>query len=121
MIEIVSSIGADHSNTIGEKVPFICKIASDDGRAFATGGLAFWRGTYILFFQVDDPPKNIIRQTLRECKALLSKAVQLGATEVFTPRDPEYPSSERLCRLAGFEKTDEMIDGKEIWRWQHLE
>lgn len=87
----------------------------------AIGGLAFGAGRTWLFFHVDNPPRNIVRQALAECRTMLRKARQLGATEVYTPRDTEYDTSERLCRLAGFEKTDEVIDGKEIWvfKWRH--
>lgn len=121
MVDVVSVNGSVAKALSGLNIdlPVICRLGMQDGRLIATGGLAWSNGRCWLFFSVEGEPRNIARQALRECDRLLRHAVQLGETEVFTPRDAEYPTSERLCRLAGFEKTDEVIDNFEVWRWRH--
>lgn len=126
MVEVVS-VGAGIARALSGMdfdMPVYCRIGKDGDRLIATGGLAWGAGRCWLFFSVEEgAPSNIVRPALRECAALLRKAAQLGETEVYTPRDAEYATSERLCKLAGFEKTDEVFDGLEIWvfKWRHLE
>jgi hypothetical protein len=55
---------------------------------------------------------------VRRTKLLLAKAVQLGETEVFTPRDAEYASSEKLLTVLGF-RMHGIENGLEVWKWQH--
>jgi hypothetical protein len=118
MIEVQSVNGSYARQHSGLEIdlPVACKVGLMDGRFIAAGGLAWGGGRCWLWFSVEDGTKGILRQTLKECQYMLRKAAQLGATEVFTPRDANYPTSERLCKLAGFEKTGEVIEGKEIWR-----
>lgn len=119
MVEVVSVAGsiARVMSNLDIDLPVICRMGKVDGEIIATGGLAWGGGRCWLFFAVEsDKARNITRQALRECQGLFRRAAQLGETEVYTPRDAEFETSERLCRLAGFEKTDEVIDGYEIWR-----
>jgi hypothetical protein len=114
----VQSIGgsvAKRLSGLDIDLPVICRVGVSDDRVIALGGLAFWDGRCWLFFHVDNPPKGIIRQALIECDLLLRKAAQLGETEVRTTRDKRYGSSERLLKIAGFIKTDEVLDGQEVW------
>lgn len=119
MVEVISA-GAGLARVVSGMdidLPVYCRIGKDGDKLVAVGGLAWGQGRCWLFFAVeDDAPKNIARQALRECAALLRKAVQLGETEVYTPRDAQFASSERLLKLAGFEFTGEIIEGQEIWR-----
>ena len=115
-VQSISGLQACQISGLSVSLPVACKVGMIDGRMIAIGGIAWGGGRCWLFFHVDNPPRNILRQALAECRSLLRKAAQFGETEVYTPRDAEYETSERLCRLAGFVKTDEVIDGKEIWR-----
>jgi hypothetical protein len=120
MVEVQTMHGAYariHSG-LNVDLPVTCRIGMQDGRVIAGGGLAFGGGRTWLWFFVEPGAKHIAAQALKECRMLLRKAAQLGATEVYTPRDVQYPSSERLCKMAGFEKTDEVLDGQEIWVWR---
>lgn len=100
-------------------LPVICRIGIKDDEVIAVGGLAWGHGRCWLFFSVEDgKAKGIVRQALAECETLKRKAIQFGATEIFTPRDANYPTSERLLKLAGFERTDEVVNEFEVWQWR---
>lgn len=118
MIEVQSVPGiiAKELSGLNVDVPVVARVGVKDGEVIALGGLAYGKGRTWLWFHVNGEPKNILRQALQQCETMKRVAAQFGATEVYTPRDAAYPTSERLCRLAGFEKTDEILDGKEIWR-----
>lgn len=124
MLELVAEYGTVPREVFGLDVdlPFAAKAAVIDGKVVARGGLAWGQGRCWLWFSTEpDAPKGLGLRALRECALLLRKAVQLGETEVYTPRDADHPTSERLLKLAGFEKTDEVYDGKEIFRWRQSE
>lgn len=119
-VSSVNGVAARKMSGLNVNLPVIARVGVENDDVIALGGLAWGSGRCWLWFHVmEGAPKNIARQALQECRGLFRKAAQLGETEVYTPRDAEYPTSERLLKLAGFEKTDEVIEGQEIWR--HLE
>lgn len=115
-VQSVPGIVAKELSGLSVDLPVIARVGIKDGEVIALGGLAYGADRCWLWFHVNGEPKNIVRQALQQCETMKRVARQFGATEVYTPRDPAYPSSERLCRLAGFEKTDEISEGQEIWR-----
>jgi len=124
MVEIVSVSGMAAKALSGLEIdlPVICRLGMIEGKVVAAGGLAFGGGRCWLFFDIEeDCPKHVGLQALRQAKVMLRKAAQLGETEVYTPRNAAYETSERLCKMAGFEKTDEVLAGQEIWvhKWRH--
>jgi hypothetical protein len=46
---------------------------------------------------------------------LIDKAHQFGEAAVFTPRDPQFPTSEKLLTVLGF-KLFAIENGVEVWR-----
>jgi hypothetical protein len=52
-----------------------------------------------------------IRRFLRDAK-------KDGVAEIFVTRDASFPSSERLLAWAGFTKTEETYESREVWVWR---
>ena len=106
---------------MGMKVdmPVKAYVGVDGDRILGAGGLGWAGGKCWLFLLVLDVNHGHPMQVVRWGRKLLRIAVQLGESEVFTPRDDEYPSSKKLLHLIGFQyyETDEKT-GKEIHRWQ---
>lgn len=119
MIEIVSipSQAAGAVANLDIYLPVICRVGIKDGRLVASGGLAWGSGRAWLWFSMEDQTlaKGQGLKALRQCASMLRKAWQLGETEVYATRDDRFETSERLLTMAGFEKTDEMLDGQEVW------
>jgi hypothetical protein len=105
-------------------MPVVCRIGVKDGRLVASGGLAWgkrpeWDHTRCwLWFSMEDMElaKGQGLTALRQCASMLRKAKQLGETEVYATRDDRYDTSERLLKMAGFEKTDEVLENQEVWK-----
>jgi hypothetical protein len=120
MIQVISvpSPAAGSVSRLDINIPVICRVGLKDGKLVASGGLAFGSGRAWLWFSTDD--LEMLRgqglKALRQCAAMLRKAQQLGETEVYATRDERYDTSERLLKMAGFEKTDEMLDNQEVWK-----
>jgi len=98
-------------------IPVICRVGIKDGKLVASGGLAFAAGRAWIWFSMEDQElaKGQGLKALRQCFSMLRKARQLGETEVYATRDEKFETSERLLKMAGFEKTDEMLDNQEVW------
>ena len=119
MVEVVSVPGVVAARMTGLDInlPVFARMCTEDGNFVGAGGLCWASGRCWLWFHVDDDKaKGHGMLAIKEARKLLKRAVQFGADEVFTPRDATYPSSERLCRLVGFEPTEEVVEGHEIWR-----
>lgn len=122
-MDIITVDGQQIVRACGLKVdlPAFAKAAVEDGELLAVWGLAWsaeprrcW-----LFFHVENYRPNagfIIRREARRC---LRHAAQLGETEVYTPRDTQFPSSLKLMKLFGFEFYS-VENGQEIWRSSQL-
>lgn len=120
MLEIISipSQAAGAVANLDIYLPVICRVGIKDGKLVASGGLAFGSGRAWLWFSMADVDlaKGQGLKALRQCASMLRKATQLGETEVYATRDDRFETSERLLKLAGFEKTDEMLDNQEVWK-----
>lgn len=120
MVDVVSARATDVSRMTGLEitVPIICRVGIASGKIVASGGLAFAAGRAWLWFSMEDVAlaKGQGLKALRQCASMLGKARQLGETEVYATRDEKFETSERLLKLAGFKKTDERLDGQEVWK-----
>lgn len=103
-------------------LPAVAVVGTDNGRIVATGGLAWGEGRCWLWFKsTEDRGRNAVA-IVRSARRLLKCAVQLGETEVFTPRDVNEPRSAKLLTLVGFQfHGHEIVRGQdaEVWRWAH--
>lgn len=119
MLEVISTSGMAAKALTGLDIdlPVICRIGMEGDKLIATGGLCFGGGRAWIWFHVENKPtQSIAMQAIRQARTMMRKAAQLGETEVYTLRDATFETSERLCKMAGFEKTDEIVEGLEIWR-----
>lgn len=103
-------------------MPAFAKAAIDGDDLLAVWGLAWSREPHRcwLFFHVENYRPGfgfVIRREARKC---LRHAVQLGESEVFTPRDTQFPTSEKLCRMVGF-SFYAVENGQEVWIWRSSE
>lgn len=100
---------------IAVDLPTFALAGVDDEGAIAVGGLAWNGGRAWLFFTMLRNEARYRFKVIACAKRLFRQARQLGETEVFTPRDAQFETSERLLKLLGFEYfADE--NGVEIWR-----
>ncbi|SDH08497.1 hypothetical protein [Pelagibacterium luteolum] len=97
-------------------MPIAGYVGIRDNRMFGWGGLAWGGGRCWLFLSVLEEPSAIV--VWRWAKRMLVKAVQLGETEIYTPRDRQHETSERLLSRLGF-TFHGMEQGEEIWLWHH--
>jgi hypothetical protein len=122
MVEVQSVPGtvAAHITGLAIDLPVYARICMEDGELVGAGGLAFGGGRTWLWFTVNDErAKGHGLLAIKEARKLLKRAVQLGATEVWTPQDENYQTSGRLLKLVGFERTEETVADKVLWAWRH--
>lgn len=101
-------------------MPAIAVLGVDHGKVVGSGGLAWGRGKCWLWFAMPISKPGYAVAVLREARRLLKRAVQLGETSVFTPRDDEFPRSAKLLQMLGFERDGSMVAfdrQMEVWRW----
>lgn len=117
MVEIVQVDPREILRVAGINVdlPTFALAGVDDDGAIAVGGLAWNAGRCWLFLKVVRfDPKYRFR--LVSCAhRLFRHAKQLGESEVFTPRDSEHKTSEKLLKLLGFSFSYQAGE-VEIWR-----
>lgn len=106
---------------INVDLPAFALAGVDDDGVIGLGGLAWGQGRAWLFFDMlrDEPQHRF--KIIACAKRLFRHARQLGETELYTPRDAQHGSSERLLKLLGFEFYAEE-NGIEVWRrnlWPH--
>lgn len=101
-------------------LPAVAVLGTDEGAVVGSGGLAWGMGKAWIWFKMLESRPSYAVPIFRETQRMLRRAVQLGETEVFTPRDEDKPQSEKLLRMLGFEPTDEILRLDRdylIWRW----
>lgn len=97
-------------------LPAVSAIGVDGDEVVGAGGLAWGEGKCWLWFKSIKSKPSYARPVMKAAHAMLKRAVQLGETEVYTPRDDTYPSSKKLLKAVGFH-FHEMREGVEIWKW----
>lgn len=118
MLEVISTSGMAAKALTGLEIdlPVVCKLGMVDGRPVAGGGLCWASGKcWIWFFLEPDAPSGLGFKAIKNLRTMLRKAAQLGEAKVYAIRDPAFETSERLCKLAGFQKTGEEVLGCEVW------
>lgn len=97
-------------------MPVVAYVGIKNNNLVGSGGLAWGDGRCWLFLSVSESPNAIV--VWRWAKRMMAKARQLGETEIYTPRDREYDTSERLLSRLGF-TFNGMENGEEIWVWRN--
>lgn len=97
-------------------MPAVAVLGLDGDAVVGSGGLAWGAGKCWIWFRMEQQNCRYAVPIFRATKAMLRRAVQLGETAVYTPRDANEPMSEKLLTMLGFEFA-EMQDGVEIWKW----
>lgn len=88
-----------------------------DGKLVGAGGLAWGKDKCWIWLQIYEPGQISAFLVVRWARRMIRQAIQLGESEIYTPRDQQYERSEALLRLVGFEFAY-LEDDKEIWRWR---
>lgn len=96
-------------------LPVIAYVGIEDNEIVGSGGLAWGGGRCWVWLRTTRVDRRYAIVIVHWLKRLLRKAWQLGETEVFTPRDMEYETSERLLKALGFVMHG-IEEGQEIWR-----
>lgn len=55
---------------------------------------------------------------LKHIKRFLADLKAEGAPAIFVAREASFAGSQQLLERCGFTRTDETIDGREVWSWQ---
>lgn len=96
-------------------LPVVAMVAMEGNEAVAAWGLAWRDGRCWLWFHMEHPDPSYRWIVIREARNMLKRAAQLGDDAVYTVRDPQFETSQRLLKILGFEPFGEE-DGKEVWR-----
>jgi RimJ/RimL family protein N-acetyltransferase len=72
-------------------------------------------GEWLAFLEV--PAEERKPHVYRHVLAAFSEAKALGARRITAWCDTTIPGAEKLMKRLGFEKTDEIIEDKEVWAW----
>jgi hypothetical protein len=108
-IEVAENIKID--------LPAVAYIGIDDGGIVGSGGLAWGAGRCWIWLRTERTRPEYAIPLMRQTRKLMAKAMQLGETEVFTPRDTSYPTSEKLLKVLGFSFVG-IEENNEVWKWQ---
>lgn len=100
-------------------IPALAYIGVDDDKIVGSCGLAWGNGRCWIWLQFIEPKPSYAITVYRKARLLLSKALQLGETEIYTPRDAQYETSEKLLKSLGF-KFYAIEADKEIWRYEWI-
>lgn len=96
-------------------LPAVAYVGVDDGALVGSGGLAWGGGRCWVWFSVINGKPSYALKIRRWVERLKRKARQLGETEVYTIRDPQFETSARLVKLSGF-TFHAMELGNEVFR-----
>lgn len=97
--------------------PIMGYAGRDGFRTVIIGGLARDPQGRVWGF-IDFKPGYRRRIIYRYMARLLKEAAAQGITEIHVSRNAALDTSERLLTRGGFRKTDETIEGHEIWVWR---
>lgn len=115
----VSPTTIEATDKVRIDIPAIAYVATDDGEVVGSGGMAWGSGRCWIWLRVATSRPHYGLAVMHRMKALLAKAWQLGESEVFTPRDADYPTSEKLLTVLGF-RFFAMENGVEVWRYERV-
>lgn len=117
MLEIVAVSPAFVEIAEGIKIdmPALAYIGRVGEDIIGSGGLAWGGGRCWIWLHIAKTDPTYALPIVHKTKALLAKARQLGETEVFTPRDAQYPTSKKLLTILGF-RMHAIEQGIEVWR-----
>jgi hypothetical protein len=96
-------------------MPVLAYVGVDDEQIVGSGGLAWSGGRCWVWLRTSRIDRRYSITIVHCLKRMLRKAWQLGEEEVFTPRDTEYDTSERLLKALGFQMHG-IEEGQEVWR-----
>lgn len=97
-------------------IPAVAYVGIDDGEIVGSYGLAWGGGRCWIWLRLPNGKPSYAITVMRRTKTLLAKAAQLGEREVFTPRDAEFKTSEKLLTVLGFQLFA-IENGIEVWRY----
>jgi hypothetical protein len=115
----VSPTTIEATDKVKIDIPAIAYVGIEDGEIVGSGGLAWGGGRCWLWLRISTSRRHYGLAVMHRMKALLAKAWQLGEREVFTPRDADYPTSEKLLTVLGF-RLFAVEEGVEVWRYERL-
>lgn len=122
MIRIVSADpkAVEVALSVAIDMPAVAVLGWDGDEVVGSGGLAWGGGRAWIWFKMVRSKPEYAAPIVRATRKMLRRAVQLGETEVYTPRDTREPRSEKLLNLLGFEMFG-IEQGEEIWVWRPID
>jgi hypothetical protein len=117
-IRIVRADPRDVEHGLGAIIdmPAVAVLGVDGDRVVGAGGLAWGGGRAWIWFKMITSKPDYAVPIVRATKTMLKRAVQLGESEVYTPRDAAEPASKKLLEILGFELFA-IEQGIEVWKW----
>lgn len=117
---IVSADPSLVEHSLGAKIdlPAVAVVGIDGDKIVGAGGLAWGDGVAYIWFKMTSKNPAYAVAIVRATRKMLRRAIQLGATEVLTTRDPNEPASQKLLALLGFEMLGLDEQGAEVWVWR---
>lgn len=100
--------------------PFKGFAARSGSRTVAIGGLTVGTDGRVWGF-IDFKPGYRLRIIYRYMRKLLNWAAEQGIGEIHVSRDRTLYTSERMLSRAGFSRSDQELEGHEIWVWRNTE
>lgn len=99
----------------GDKRPTMTAwVGEVDGTIVGFGGLAYWRGRWIAFFEVSDAGRRHKRAIVRAGRMVLSEVRRAGYRFVYAAANAHEPMARRWLESLGFQP-----DSKTgLHRWQ---
>lgn len=117
MLEIIQVSPAVVEIAEGIKIdmPALAYIGRVGDEIIGSGGLAWGNGRCWIWLHIAKSDPTYALPIVHKTKALLAKARQFGETEVYTPRDAQFSTSQKLLTVLGF-RLHAIENGIEVWR-----
>lgn len=100
-------------------IPAVAYVGVDNGAVVGSCGLAWGNRRCWIWLQFIASKPTYAITVYRKARMLLRKALQLGETQIFTPRDAQYKTSEKLLTKLGF-RLYAIEEGREVWIYEWL-